>query len=1341
MTSISVPEQEPLPQDSTSSSNDASSRRTDSNSSDIRSRYWTFLFDNLKRSIEQIYQTCESDQNLLQCQEVIQFLSQYCKDFEILIKTGQHKQQPNSTTEPRRTFGHSQSICDGNYTHDYACQIKFLELNSCLSKLGELFHSDNFLRRQKSIHNSDIYLNITNSTPHRYSNDSTKSKRQKANKYRVLAESSSLLSLPSLYSPSTLTNESSMTLVASTNQSLSSTKRMSTDETVEDADDEKDIRDDVINANRHYRYYRQLSIASNHRIKQQVLTSEEDDEDTLLRNHRGMVDFMDRQIFDVFDQEESLTAALEAEQERAIASLMAEQEDLEQQLNNVSDDDLLLGVDDGSELEESELSTTKTSSYFMSLPGDQDDKDLSLIDLSRDDNDSDPDGKSRTKHQRLYEKLSTPSRIRPLSESLREAAERQARASRKRETLRDEKARKLHELTQRVNEVRQWKEELIKARKTTIEIKMQRAEEKRQYLLLLKAKKAGDEDLKGQEIAFIKCLQQENRRQTLKERYQKEEQYKQYLEEERVRKHDEHKQKELAAENRRKELEAIRQTRLNEMQEKWKTKERMIEQHLSEKRKQKQTAAIAKQKSFQKKRAERVEYLQTSTVELKKKLALKQEESARRHITQLEEIRRKAVEMSTLRGPSAEDQYHHVSPVGDETKTSTSTTNIPMDDDPVATRKCCTLCNLLLASDFHLQTHLRGTRHNQLLIERFNQKNENGVKKQPTQEELNILNIECIVVVTSDDIVRQEMAYNRERKHAMKKRSKKLRLRMNQRATTYETENSQRPYLTSTHKARIQRFLNELEKSLSTTVRKEPLNTTNYLACQRILTEFVKIFDTHGYEKDSPLEQRVFFSLNGYSTLNKMIELRAECNKPALAPESLIALTVSVYRAATYNNLDNAVYLLNSGKILILVESFVRHMSGLKSDVLLINNEQSESEKLAQIDLVTNLAKTLTDLFLMYNSTVKEIQIHDNETKEDKLTMSRLTDLISYMANTGVLDRIASFFRTARALVNTTKSCIPDMIVHCLNLLQQMIDFSKPKSYVPLFDQSSKKSINDPAQVLNIMKSTNFCEILSLLYGILIHETDPNNQTITENNNHNNNNNNNNNSSSNNNNNNNNNTHNNTLTLHEKTITIVINSMILLNTIATLNLDTFQAILGDETISLQLRHVANYILAYCNHKQTTNNDSLLHEIILLVGYYCVLNQDNQCRLAFGNRPTVLQQLSCLPFRYFVESKYMDILFPTLISCSFDCDTTRAILQTEMSLDLIANFIETKLTENKATNEDNNKFDISAFHMRFPIEEWNNALQYYRPISKRIEKNYNDEEKENESHRIGTDAKS
>jgi len=232
----------------------------------------------------------------------------------------------------------------------------------------------------------------------------------------------------------------------------------------------------------------------------------------------------------------------------------------------------------------------------------------------------------------------------------------------------------------------------------------------------------------------------------------------------------------------------------------------------------------------------------------------------------------------------------------------------------------------------------------------------------------------------------------------------------------------------------IQRFLNELEKSLNTTTRKEPLNTTNYLACQRILTELVKIFDTHGYEKDSPLEQRVFFSLNGYSTLNKMIDLRAESNKPPLAPESLIALTISVYRSATHGNLENAIYLLNSGKLLTLIESFVRHLNGLKCDDLTTN----ESEKLAQIDLVTNLAETLADLLTTYNLLVKE-------ENEDKLTICRLTDLISYMANIGVLDRIAAFFRTARAIINTTKSRVSDLICFCLNLVQQMVDFAKPK--------------------------------------------------------------------------------------------------------------------------------------------------------------------------------------------------------------------------------------------------------------------------------------------------------
>ena len=84
------------------------------------------------------------------------------------------------------------------------------------------------------------------------------------------------------------------------------------------------------------------------------------------------------------------------------------------------------------------------------------------------------------------------------------------------------------------------------------------------------------------------------------------------------------------------------------------------------------------------------------------------------------------------------------------------------------------------------------------------------------------------------------------------------------------------------------------------------------------------------------------------------------------------------------------------------------------------------------------------------------------------------------------------------------------------------------------FGHSTRKSTNDPAQVISIMKSTNFCEILSLLYGVLVAETDNNNnnQAISENN--------------------------NITPLHDKTFIIVNNGLLVLNTIAILDLDTFQ---------------------------------------------------------------------------------------------------------------------------------------------------------------------------------------
>jgi len=59
-----------------------------------------------------------------------------------------------------------------------------------------------------------------------------------------------------------------------------------------------------------------------------------------------------------------------------------------------------------------------------------------------------------------------------------------------------EKAERLKDLSKKVEEVRTWKEELMRQRKGTIQIKMQRAEEKRQFQLKMKSQKAHEEEAK-----------------------------------------------------------------------------------------------------------------------------------------------------------------------------------------------------------------------------------------------------------------------------------------------------------------------------------------------------------------------------------------------------------------------------------------------------------------------------------------------------------------------------------------------------------------------------------------------------------------------------------------------------------------------------------------------------------------------------------------------------------------------------------------------------------------------------------------------------------------------------
>jgi hypothetical protein len=74
------------------------------------------------------------------------------------------------------------------------------------------------------------------------------------------------------------------------------------------------------------------------------------------------------------------------------------------------------------------------------------------------------------------------------------------------------------------------------------------------------------------------------------------------------------------------------------------------------------------------------------------------------------------------------------------------------------------------------------------------------------------------------------------------------------------------------------------------------------------------------------------------------------------------------------------------------------------------------------------------------------------------------------------------------------------------------------------------------------------------------------------------------------------------------TIELSILSLKLLNQMSVLDLNVVQSLLGEDSSSLQLRHISSYLIWYLTWNK---HDELLHEIILLIGYFTVLNNENQ----------------------------------------------------------------------------------------------------------------------------------
>lgn len=147
-------------------------------------------------------------------------------------------------------------------------------------------------------------------------------------------------------------------------------------------------------------------------------------------------------------------------------------------------------------------------------------------------------------------------------------------------------------------------------------------------------------------------------------------------------------------------------------------------------------------------------------------------------------------------------------------------------------------------------------------------------------------------------------------------------------------------------------------------------------------------------------------------------------------------------------------------------------------------------------------------------------------------------------------------------------------------------------------------------------------------------------------------------------------------------LSLSIMSIKVMNNVIRIDVKFVQTLIAkNDIIQDQLFHLLNYLLVYTHENYDKCNDTkeLLHETLLFIGYFCMLNESTQNLLHRGEN-TILQKLCNLPFPYFSDKKLKEILFPTLIAASYKSERSVAIMNQELSLDPFVKFLNDNMKE-------------------------------------------------------------
>uniref|UniRef100_A0A8D0KR16 S-phase cyclin A associated protein in the ER n=1 Tax=Strix occidentalis caurina TaxID=311401 RepID=A0A8D0KR16_STROC len=1283
---------------------------------DLRARYWAFLFDNLRRAVDEIYVTCESDQSVVECKEVLMMLDNYVRDFKALIdwiqlqeklEKADAQSRPTSLAwevkkmSPGRHVIPSPSTDRISVTSNARRSLNFGNPAVTISATRLAPSGVSWADKVKANHGakaaSPELATAQTCLPPPAQKSSRKNDRKDAEGWEtvqrgrpVRSRSTALAtktpvaaeSLKSkgdndkenVISPPSENKHGSLVTDSGASKSTELVQKDPSHQS-EGPLTEKTQVSTILN---HFLTLNLATFSLEHFLKvineaSSLITDAINRHQTEEAKTETEMDPSDisNSMAEVLAKKEELADRLEKANEEAIASAIAEEEQLTREIEAEENNDINIETDNDSDFSASmgngSISFCGMSMDWNDVLADYEARESWRQSNSWGDRVEEEPARPPGHGIHMHEKLSSPSRKRTIAESKKKHEEKQMKAQQLREKLREEKTLKLQKLMEREKDVRKWKEELLDQRRRMMEEKLLHAEFKREVQLQAIVKKAQEEEAKVNEIAFINTLEAQNKRHDVLNKLKEYEQRLNELQEERQRRQEEKQARDEAVQERKRALEAERQARVEELLMKRKEQEARIEQQRQEKEKAREDAARERARDREERLAALTAAQQEAMEELQKKIQLKHDESIRRHMEQIEQRKEKAAELSSGRHAN---------------------TDYAPKLTPYERKKQCSLCNVMISSEVYLFSHIKGKKHQQAVRE-----NSSIQGRELSDEEVEHLSLKKYIVdIVIESSVPVEPLKDGEEKQKTKKKAKKLKARMNSRAKEYESlMEAKNAVSDSPFKAKLQRLAKDLLKHLQMQDSCS-LGNNKVSALDRTLGEISRIL-----EKENTADQIAFRAAGGLTALENVLQAvtsPTNLNAVSRIPSKSLCNAVNAYSLTCSNCTENCTYVLFSNKITFLMDLLIHQFTVSVPDDHSATSGRSANKQVFE-GLTTGLLRITAVIFRClissfpdgnnHSTALKILQEVKSKSSQVEAFNSRVQDLISYVVNIGLIDKLCCCFLSVQGPVdeNPKIATFLQNAAAVLHGICQLCFAVNGRSW-NIFDNTRQ----DPTGLTAVLQSTDLVGVLHMLYCVLFHGTisDPNTASPKD-------------------------------SYAANTIQVAIQSLRFFNSFAVLDLPAFQSIVGAEGLSLAFRHIISSLLWYCSQHTC---EGLLHEVIICVGYFTVNNADNQIIVQSGRHPTVLQKLCQLPFQYFSDPRLIKVLFPSLIAACYNNPQNKIILEQEMSCVLLATFIQdfaqsSGQMDNQLSQQREKFFnsqDYLELSNRFPRQSWEEARQFF-----------------------------